>query len=75
MLEGTLYAVLPTDEPSRRITLAYSVYRALAIAAPNTATRHAVTYPDAMEEFPAGQVRRAQRQGGIPAGHDPSLVA
>lgn len=75
VLEGTLYAILPTDERSRRITLAYNAYQALAIAAPNTATRHALTYPNAMEKFLADQVRRAQQCGGIPTGHDPRLAA
>jgi AcrR family transcriptional regulator len=75
VLEGTLYAILPTDEQSRRITLAYNAYQALAITAPNAATRHALAYPNAMEEFLAEQVRRAQQRGGIPAGHDPRLAA
>ena len=75
VLEGTLYAILPTDEPSRRITLAYSAYQSLAISAPSTATRHALTYPDAMEKFLADQVRRAQEHGDIPAGQDPRLAA
>ena len=49
VLEATLYAILPTDEQSRRITLAYNAYQTLAITAPNAATRHALTYPNAME--------------------------
>ena len=74
VLETTLRAVLPIDEQSRRIMLAYNAYYTLAVTEPNPATRHALTHPDVMERLLAGQVRRAQRDG-ILAGRDPQIIA
>ncbi|HZE32877.1 MAG TPA: TetR family transcriptional regulator C-terminal domain-containing protein [Actinoallomurus sp.] len=74
VLEATLCAVLPLDEQSRRIMLAYNAYYTLAVTEPNPATRHALTHPDAMERLLAGSIRRAQRDGVL-AGRDPQIIA
>ncbi|MCO5999820.1 TetR/AcrR family transcriptional regulator [Actinoallomurus rhizosphaericola] len=75
VLETTLCAVLPTDQQSRQIMLAYNAYYALAITQPNEATRHALTHPNAMERFLADQIRRAQQRSVISAHDDPRRIA
>lgn len=77
VLRGTLTAILPTDEESRRITRSYTAYYALALAdppAPET-TAQGVRYPDLLERFLAERIRQAQRDGEIAADTDPALTA
>lgn len=71
VLYGTLTAILPTDEESRRLTKTYAAYYALALAEPTLAAEHGATYPDALERFLAGYLRTAQETGQV----DPSLDA
>ncbi|MEV8517080.1 TetR/AcrR family transcriptional regulator [Dactylosporangium sp. NPDC051484] len=68
---GTLTAILPTDEESRRLTRTYTAYYALVLDRPDLATEHGATYPDAVERFLAKQVRAAQEAGDV----DPDLDA
>ncbi|MDI1464737.1 TetR/AcrR family transcriptional regulator [Catellatospora sp. KI3] len=59
MVYGTLTAILPTDEESRRITRTYAAYYTLVLAEPDLATEHGTAYPDALERFLARQIEAA----------------
>jgi AcrR family transcriptional regulator len=71
VLYGTLTAILPTDEESRRLTKTYAAYYALVLAEPELAAEHGATYPDALERFLTGYLRTAQETAQV----DPSLDA
>ncbi|MER7004234.1 TetR/AcrR family transcriptional regulator [Dactylosporangium sp. NPDC000555] len=71
---GTLTAILPTDEESRRLTRTYTAYYALVLDRPNLGTEHGATYPDAVERFLAKQVRAAQEAGDVDPDLDASIV-
>jgi AcrR family transcriptional regulator len=72
---GTLTAILPTDEESRRLTKTYAAYYALVLTEPDLAARHGATYPDALERFLAGYLRTAQQEGHIDRGVDAATTA
>jgi AcrR family transcriptional regulator len=71
VIYGTLTAILPTDEESRRLTRTYAAYYTLVLAEPALAEEHGATYPDALERFLAGHLRTAQERGEV----DPNLDA
>ena len=54
---GTLTAILPTDEESRRLTKTYTAYYVLVLDQPDLAARHGTTYPDALERVLAKHLR------------------
>ncbi|MEV6963810.1 TetR/AcrR family transcriptional regulator [Hamadaea sp. NPDC051192] len=68
---GTLLAILPTDDESRRLTRTYAAYYTLVLAEPALGAEHGGTYPDALERFLTRQLQTAQEQGEV----DPDLVA
>ncbi|MEU8299479.1 TetR/AcrR family transcriptional regulator [Micromonospora sp. NPDC048909] len=74
VIYGTLTAILPTDEESRRLTRTYAAYYTLVLAEPELAARHGTTYPDALERFLAGHLRTAQEDGQVDPGLDPETV-
>lgn len=59
MVYGTLTAILPTDDESRRLTRTYAAYYTLVLASPDLATEHGAAYPDALERFVAKQLTAA----------------
>ncbi|MBV1856192.1 TetR/AcrR family transcriptional regulator [Catellatospora tritici] len=71
MVYGTLTAILPTDEESRRITRTYTAYYTLVLAEPDLAVAHGATYPDALERFLARQLEAA----GVSSAPDSRTVA
>jgi len=72
---GTLTAILPTDEESRRLTKTYTAYYVLVLDQPDLAARHGTTYPDALERFLAKHLRTAQETGDVDPGRDPATEA
>lgn len=72
---GTLTAILPTDEESRRLTKTYTGYYTLVFTEPDLAAKHGATYPDKVERLLARQVRAAQEAGQINSGVEPDLAA
>ncbi|MFI6261007.1 TetR/AcrR family transcriptional regulator [Micromonospora sp. NPDC051006] len=74
VIYGTLTAVLPTDEESRRLTRTYAAYYTLVLAEPELAARHGTVYPDALERFLAGHLRTAQEAGQVDPGLDAETV-
>jgi AcrR family transcriptional regulator len=70
VIYGTLTAILPTDEESRRITRTYTAYYSLVLDQPELAG-HGTYYPDALERFLATHLRAAQDAGDV----DPELDA
>jgi AcrR family transcriptional regulator len=70
VLEVVLTAILPTDEPSRSDSLAWTAYYADGLTAPEQAV-NGVQYPNALENWLTGVVARAQVDGEIPADRDP----
>ncbi|MCI4064900.1 TetR/AcrR family transcriptional regulator [Micromonospora sp. R77] len=72
---GTLIAVLPTDDESRRLTRAYTGYYTLVFSEPDLAERHGATYPDKIERLLGGQLRQAQQNGEVDPRLDPELTA
>ncbi|MFC4145360.1 TetR/AcrR family transcriptional regulator [Micromonospora mangrovi] len=75
VVHGTLTAVLPTDDESRRLTRAYTGYYTLVLSEPDLADRHGATYPDKIERLLGGQLRQAQENGEVDPGLDPELIA
>jgi len=75
VVEGTLSAVLPTDEESRQIRRTYDAFYALVLAEPALAEKYEARDPDALERLLAGQVCRAQESGEVAADHDAGQVA
>jgi AcrR family transcriptional regulator len=88
VLYGTLTAILPTDEESRRITRTYTAYFTHLIdgldgrdgrdgldGTPVAVAQRGLAYPEALERFLAGQVRAAQEAGDVPAAVDATAVA
>jgi AcrR family transcriptional regulator len=75
VIYGTLTALLPTDEESRRLTRTYAAYYALVLTEPDLAARRGATYPDALERFLAGYLRTAQQEGQIDPGVDAATTA
>jgi AcrR family transcriptional regulator len=75
VVEGTLAAVLPTDEESRQIRRTYDAFYALVLAEPALAEQYEARDPDALERLLAAQVTRAQEAGEVAADHDPAQVA
>lgn len=57
---GTLTAILPTDEESRRLTRTYAAYYTLVLATPGMDTAQGTAYPDALERFLARQLEEAR---------------
>ncbi|MER7893551.1 TetR/AcrR family transcriptional regulator [Micromonospora sp. NPDC094482] len=74
VIYGTLTAILPTDEESRRLTRTYAAYYTLVLAEPDLAARHGTKYPDALERFLAGHLRTAQEDGQVDPGLDAETV-
>jgi AcrR family transcriptional regulator len=73
---GTLTAILPTDEESRRITLTYTAYYALVLSDPDPdLTARGARYPDLVEALLAKQISKAQQDGDVTADADPHRVA
>jgi AcrR family transcriptional regulator len=75
VIYGTLTAILPTDEESRRLTRTYAAYYTLVLAEPELATEHGATYPDALERFLAGHLRTAQQAGHVDQSLDAQTAA
>jgi AcrR family transcriptional regulator len=75
VVEGTLFAVLPTDEESSQIRRTYDAFYALVLAEPRLAEQYEARDPDALERLLAGQLDLAQRAGDVAAEHDPPQVA
>ncbi len=71
MVYGTLTAILPTDEESRRLTRTYAAYYTLVLATPGMATEHGTAYPDLLERFLAKQLAA----GGACAPDESATVA
>ena len=61
VVTGTLLAILPTDEESRRLTRTYAAFYALVLDRPDLGEQHGATYPDLVEQFLARQLRAAGR--------------
>jgi AcrR family transcriptional regulator len=74
VLYGTLTAILPTDQESRRLTRTYAAYYTLLLDQPDLATKHGATYPDAVERFLVRQVRAAQEAGDVDTDLDAAIV-
>jgi AcrR family transcriptional regulator len=72
---GTLTAALPTDEQSRRLTLAYTGFYTLVFSEPELGERHGATYPDKLESLLAKQIAAAQEAGEVAADVNPALTA
>jgi AcrR family transcriptional regulator len=75
VIETVLAQALPTDEESRVLHLVYTSYAVLAVTDADLREQPFMAAPDALEEFVAEQVRRAQRSGDMPEGTDPRLEA
>ncbi|GAA4605480.1 AcrR family transcriptional regulator [Actinoplanes octamycinicus] len=75
IVHGTLTAVLPTDEESRRLTRAYTGFYTLIFSEPEIDKRHGTTYPDRLESLLATQITAAQQAGEVAADVDPALAA
>jgi AcrR family transcriptional regulator len=75
VVEGTLFAVLPTDEESRQIRRTYDAFYVLALAEPALAEKYEARDPDALERFLAGQLARAQEAGEVAGDHDPAQAS
>ncbi|MFE9956743.1 TetR/AcrR family transcriptional regulator [Micromonospora sp. NPDC005299] len=71
---GTLTAILPTDDESRRLTRAYTGYYTLVFSEPDLAERHGATYPDKIERLLGRQLRQAQENGEVDPRLDPELT-
>jgi AcrR family transcriptional regulator len=74
VLYGTLTAILPTDEESRRLTRTYAAYYTLLLDQPDLATKHGAIYPDAVERFLIKQVRAAQETGDVDTDLDAAIT-
>lgn len=74
VLYGTLTAILPTDEESRRLTLTYTAFYSLVLTEPKLAAQHGATYPDLVERFLAGHLRTAQEAGQVAPNLDAATI-
>ena len=72
---GTLTAILPTDEESRRLAKTYTAYYVLVLDQPDLTARHGTYYPDALERFLATHLRAAQEAGDVDPGRDAATDA
>ena len=75
VIETVLAQALPTDEESQVLHLVYTSYAVLAVTDADLREQPFMAAPDALEEFIAEQIRRAQRSGDMPEGADPRLEA
>jgi AcrR family transcriptional regulator len=73
-LYGALTALIPTDEESRRIVLAYTAHYTLTLTEPHLAP-DGLTYANALRDLVADQIRQAQQAGEISAREDPRTAA
>ncbi|AWS43015.1 TetR/AcrR family transcriptional regulator [Streptosporangium sp. 'caverna'] len=73
-LYGTLTALIPVDDESRRIMLAYAAHYTLTLTQPELAP-DGLAYANALQDHVAGQIRQAQKAGQISAEEDPGTAA
>jgi AcrR family transcriptional regulator len=71
VLYGTLTAILPTDDKSHQLRLGYDAFYSLALTEPKLTAQNMAPYPDALERFLVGYLRKAQNAGDV----DPDLDA
>lgn len=74
VLSVTLGAILPTDDESRHDALASAAFYATALTTPGFADS-AMQYPNALQNFLAGEVRKGQAAGEVSAGADATSEA
>ncbi|WP_181448868.1 TetR family transcriptional regulator C-terminal domain-containing protein [Nonomuraea aridisoli] len=72
-LYGGLSTLIPVDEESRRIVLAYQAHYLLTLTRPEPAPE-GLTYADALRDFVAEQIRQAREEGGATV-EDPRTAA
>jgi hypothetical protein len=73
-LYGTLTALIPVDDESRRIMLAYTAHYTLTLTQPELAP-DGLAYANALQDLVAEQIRQAQNAGQISAEEDPGTAA
>ncbi|WP_226899123.1 TetR/AcrR family transcriptional regulator [Nonomuraea phyllanthi] len=73
-LYGALTALIPTDDQSRRIMLAYQAHYTLTLTEPELAAE-GLTYANGLLDFVAGHIRQAQEAGEVAADEDPRQAA
>jgi AcrR family transcriptional regulator len=73
-LYGGLSALIPTDEESRRIILAYQAHYTLTLTQPELAPE-GLTYANALRDVVSGQIRQAQEAAHVATGEDPQTAA
>jgi AcrR family transcriptional regulator len=73
-LYGTLTALIPVDDESRRIMLAYTAHYTLTLTQPELAP-DGLAYADALQDLVAEQIRQAQNAGQVSAEEDPGTAA
>jgi BetI-type transcriptional repressor, C-terminal len=73
VFELVLGSILPSDEPSRLDSLAWTAYYAAALTDPALAdaAAGAVNYPNALEDFLTARLTAAQQAGEVDAGRAP----
>jgi AcrR family transcriptional regulator len=74
VLSVTMGAILPSDDETRHDALASAAFYATALTQPGFADS-AMQYPNALQNFLAGEVHRAQSAGEVPADRDPAAEA
>jgi AcrR family transcriptional regulator len=74
VLYGTLAAIVPTDDQSRQIMLAYTAFHNYTLTDPSLA-EDGLRYANAMEDFLAEKIRQGQTAGEIRTGLDARLTA
>jgi AcrR family transcriptional regulator len=77
VFELVLGSILPSDEPSRLDSLAWTAYYAAALTDPALAdaAAGAVNYPNALEDFLTARLTAAQQAGEVDAGRAPRTEA
>jgi AcrR family transcriptional regulator len=70
VFDVVLGSILPSDEQSRRDSLAWTAYYAVALTDPTLGT-DGVHFPDALEDWLTSRLAAAQAEGGVPAAGDP----
>ncbi|MEV0195483.1 TetR/AcrR family transcriptional regulator [Nonomuraea sp. NPDC050691] len=73
-LYGALPALIPTDDESRRIALAYQAHYTLTLTRPELAP-DGLTYANALRDLVARHIREAQEAGQVAQGEDPRVAA
>ncbi|WP_246089920.1 TetR family transcriptional regulator C-terminal domain-containing protein [Nonomuraea deserti] len=71
---GVLTALIPSDEESRRIILAYTAHYTLTLTEPHLAPE-GLKYANALRDLLASHLRQAQEAGQIPGREDPESAA